>query len=430
MLLILLIILSVATAISIIGYFITVFMLRKNTNTFKQINRILSILAFVGIILTVIVTIIYCKANNINFFNKVNNYDIQDKYSQTLEKSGEEKAYPFLPANIYTQKDAVLFTNGKKDLFILNEDAEDHSFTTLSNGILYADGSKTLSAVITENGNLKLNGYFLYSKYEEKILEYNNETIASNVRYCSFTDNSLFYITNDDKLYAIGFNEYAQLGDTTVKTKNSPVFIMNNVATAAISDTHSMIVDKFGTLYAVGDNSYSQLGNKTAVSSNELIKIMQGVKDIKVGNYYSVVLTVNGELYTAGTNTLGQLGNAGGEFKAQLIHIMSGVDKIDVNGNTCAALTYDGELYTWGNNAECKAGIETSDVLASPCKIKTDIYDFGMTTKNIVILTKDRDILISDKKGEFTPILEMNAKVPETHRDKYTENNHEQSAEV
>lgn len=396
--------------------FLGLYMIIKNHKNF--IRRVSGFMSVVLILTSAVSAIIYMKSNDIKIFNKVKSYDVVEEYAASLKENGEDDAYSLLPCRIYSQDDKISFINSKHDLFSINEVEGVYSLSTENNNILSSGGSKTIKTTITEQGNLILEGTFLYSKYEENLLSFNKKVIAKNVKSCTATSNSLFYITNDDKLYAMGFNEYSQLGDTTTKSKNSPVHIADNIKAADISDTHSMLVDKYGTLYAVGDNSYSQLGNKTAISSNERTKIMQGVKDVCVGNYFSLVLTVNGELYSAGINTKGQLGNNGEEFRAELIHIMSGVEKICINKDTCGALKYSGELYIWGDNSNYKVGTDKEEILFSPVKTHENVYDFTLSENHIAVLTKDRDILISNENGEFVNVLEMNATVPEAYRDR------------
>lgn len=373
----------------------------------------------VCLICSAVFCVLYCKEENIKIFNGLKSYKLPEKYISQLDKGDAQKAYSLLPCGVFAQNDNIYFINSKKDCFILKTyDDSVRSFATESNDTVFTGGEKTLRTVIKGSGELILDGYFLYSKYDEEYLEYSDKTIAKNVKCCSCTDNSLFYITNDADLYGMGFNEYGQLSDTTTKNKTSPVFIMSGIESADISDTHAMFIDKYGTLYASGDNSYSQLGNKNAISSTEITKVMQGVKDAKVGNYFSLVLTVNGELYTAGTNEKGQLGNNGGEFKAELIPILNSIEKIDINQNTCAALTYGGELYVWGDNTNNKAGVNGQDIIAAPVKIQENVYDFALGSSGVVVLTKDRNVLLSASDGNFESLIEFQAVIPEQYRDK------------
>ena len=407
---------SIISLIIFVGAILLYFLPKRNS---AKIKKLLIILAAAALFCSLITGIIYIKANNIKLFDRVKSYDVKEKYTASVAKDGAEAAYNLLPVSAFAQNDSFYISNSKGDAFLITKEEDRYSLKTEFNKIAYLGADKTLRASITTNGELILDGYLLYSKYDGNVIEYKNKTIAKNVEYCNFTSNSLFYITKSGDLYALGFNEYGQLGDNTVKNKPKPELIKSGITRASVSDTHSMIIDKFGTLYAVGDNSYSQLGNKTAISSTELIKTMQGVKDVKVGNYYSLVLTVNGELYTAGINENGQLGNDGQQFKAELIQTLSNVEKIEINQNSCAALTYSGELYVWGSNKNNKLSSKQAENITAPLKISENVYDFAISDSGIVIITTDRDVLISSETGEIETAITFGAQIPEIYKDKF-----------
>lgn len=358
----------------------------------KKSNKAKGAASVVFFAIAIVLLVIFLKQNNIKLFNKVKAYDAVQKFTQTSDTG-------YVADSVYYANKSVYFTNGKNDLFVIDKNGA----TTAKNGITSIGGKRTITAELSQKGELILNGHFKYSEYESERHEYNNTVIAKDVTKFSITDNSLMYITADGKLYALGFNEYGHLGDTTTKNKNEPVLVTTDIIDCDISDTHSMVVDKYNTLYAVGDNSYSQYGTKTTIASTEFTKIMQGVKDVRVGNYYSLVLAVNGELFTSGDNELGQLGN-GGSNKVGLISILKGVKKIDRIGNTCAALTNDGELYVWG---ECK------DIELSPVKVLDNVYDFALTDDGIAVIDKNRNVLVGGNDYKPETVLEFNAEIAE-----------------
>ncbi len=418
------IILGVAALLSL-GLYIF-FASKRRKTVKKRITGFFGIVALVCLLAAAVTLIIYCKSNNIKIFNKLKVYDPVVKYQEVLEKSGEEKALPLLPDAIFAQGENVYFKNENGDLFEIQELIEMAATgdqgpapiesvyrpETVYNGAEFVCGGSTIRAIINDEKELVLDGYFKYSEYDGQKLEYKNKVVATVVVYAQATINSLLYVTSDGSLYGLGFNEYGQLGDATTKNKATPTFVTDNISRFSISETHSMTVDEFGILNAVGDNTYSQLGNKTAISAKEPTKIMQGIKDVKVGNYFSVVLAVNGELFTAGNNDFGQLGNGGQDFKAELISIMKGVKKVEVNGSSVAVLNFDGELFVWGDNKGFKAGYEKEGNIPSPVKIKSDVYDFALSDTGVAVITNNRDVEMSID-GKFEKALEFNAKLPE-----------------
>ncbi len=419
MLLKLSVILTVLAIVFLAVYIVTV--KRRSENSKKALRKVCGVFATICSVAAAVIFVVYCKSENISFFNRTKTYNPVESYKQSLEKDGAEAAYIGLPDAIFSVGCDIYFKNGKNDMFVLeNEAQEDGSektvAKTLSNNTVFIDGKNTLCATITDNNELILDGYLLYSQFESDKIEFNNKVIAKNVLHCDMTDNSLLYITENGDMYAIGFNEYGQLGDTTAKNKSDNTFVLPNMSSCAISDTHSMTIDNFGTLCAVGDNSYSQLGNKTAVSTTEPVTIMRGVKNAKVGNYFSLVLAVNGELFTAGRNDKGQLGNNGEDFKAELIPIMTGVKKIDVSGDTCAALTFDGDLFVWGDNTSHKGGSKDGEILLAPVKIMSNVIDFTLCGDAVAVINSDRDILKSNAEGVFEAKISFGATVPDAYK--------------
>jgi alpha-tubulin suppressor-like RCC1 family protein len=87
--------------------------------------------------------------------------------------------------------------------------------------------------------------------------------------------NHSLYITTEGKLYAMGGNEYGQLGDGTSgdnANKAKPVLIADNVASVAAGVDHSLYITTDGKLYAMGWNEYGQLGNGTSIFNDSKSK--------------------------------------------------------------------------------------------------------------------------------------------------------------
>ena len=68
----------------------------------------------------------------------------------------------------------------------------------------------------------------------------------------------------------MGYNIYGQLGNGTTSGLNpnpTPVNVASNVVAVAAGDDHSLFVKTDGTLWAMGYNNYGQLGNGTTINT-------------------------------------------------------------------------------------------------------------------------------------------------------------------
>ena len=93
-------------------------------------------------------------------------------------------------------------------------------------------------------------------------------SVASNVVAVAAGYNHSLFVKTDGTLWAMGWNEYGQLGNgTTVDSHyNLPISVASNVVAVAAGFEHSLFVKTDGTLWAMGYNAYGQLGNGTQPS--------------------------------------------------------------------------------------------------------------------------------------------------------------------
>ena len=353
-----------------------------------------------------------------------NKYQLVEQYTKTLNASGEDAAYEYLPYEIHVSGDNYYLKNTKGDMFsycaLTNISDTSRQYTTnyYSSSIATVSGKNNILGTLDKSGNFKLDGYFKYSDYESSRKYYNGK-IASNVSYCDVNYNSALYITESGALYTFGFNDMGQLGDNSQRSRTKPYKCMDDIRQADISQTHTVAVDKFDNLWVFGDNSYSQFGNQNAISSLEPIKVMSGVKQAQAGDYFTVILANNGDVYTVGKNDRGQLGIEGTLSNAQFEKVLTEIEKIYVSGSSCGALKADGTLYVWGDNTGNKLGVGGS-IVDTPTVVRKDVYDFAIGEKSIGIITLGRDFIVSGGAQSYSTrpkllatALSFNATVPQ-----------------
>ncbi|MDR0901332.1 MAG: chitobiase/beta-hexosaminidase C-terminal domain-containing protein, partial [Opitutaceae bacterium] len=71
------------------------------------------------------------------------------------------------------------------------------------------------------------------------------------------------FVKGDGTLWAVGGNNYGQLGDGTTTGHSTMVQLATGVASVATGDVHSLFVKTDGTLWALGYNEFGQLGDGT-----------------------------------------------------------------------------------------------------------------------------------------------------------------------
>ena len=124
-------------------------------------------------------------------------------------------------------------------------------------------------------------------------------------------------LKNDGSLWAWGNNEKGQLGvgrtaDDPGK-RNIPLRIGADANWAAISTfgSHSMAIRQDGSLWAWGWNEHGQLGDSTTLDRNAPVRIGENNdwSEIAAGIDHSLALKTDGSLWAWGNNENGQLGD-------------------------------------------------------------------------------------------------------------------------
>ncbi len=356
-------------------------------------------------------------------------YDLAGTYKSTLDASGEQKAYLYLPSAVYAQDGQISVKNERGEWFVYekttNSEGKD-SYRWVNRGkntvkyLSLQQGDETVMTLqLGLDGRLYADGSFPYMTYDHQTKAYSGK-LADKVSdfYCQ--QNTLFYLTDKKELYALGLNVYGQMGDSSNKNKTAPTFIKEDIVSVAASATHTMMVDVFGNLYACGENSDSGLGDGTVNDVNAPLKIMGGVDSAAVGNFFSVILAQNGEVYTCGRNNYGQCGNGNKNGTAKPFKIAKDAIKVVAGDNAAAYMTADGKVYAWGLNKNHALSTDKAEFFNVPTLVASNAYDIAMNKDGLVILDRERNVLVTgdlrQNKAKLTEtILPMHAQVPEEY---------------
>jgi alpha-tubulin suppressor-like RCC1 family protein len=269
---------------------------------------------------------------------------------------------------------------------------------------------------------------------------------AENVKSVQITSGATFYLTNDDKLYGVGYfgnQGTGSLIDTTtfsLKMSNVKEYVIRsggglfvltksgdfygastffgkndpndrnsagtysnslvlrkraeNVKSFSRSDsTHTIwYIDNDNNLYGCGYNDYSQQGfekGKTNfVSSFE--KRAENVKTVIANDEYTLYLDFNGNLYGCGNNSSGQLGSLSAEYG--FIKRAENVKEVQSAYNSTWYLTENGDLYGAGANSSGQQGSGDTSNVSVFTKRAENVKRFKVAKYSTWYLTEDDEL--------------------------------------
>ena len=180
-------------------------------------------------------------------------------------------------------------------------------------------------------------------------------------------DNHSFYIKSDGSLWAMGLNASGQLGNGNTTTQPSPIQIPTTaVSKVAAGSNHSLILKSDGSLLAMGLNASRQLGDETTDNRNSPVAVkvvgvaVTGVTDIAAGDNHSLFLKSDGSLWAMGSNSSGQLGDGDTADLFTPYEVeTNGVTKIAA-GSSHSLYVRNNYLWAMGENSDGQLGDSTT----------------------------------------------------------------------
>lgn len=240
-----------------------------------------------------------------------------------------------------------------------------HSLYVLSDGSLWGMGLNEWGAL----GDGSEEGQNLWQMDPVKVVD-------SGVTACSAGKEHSLFTKSDGSLWAMGANNFGQLGDGTGIDQYSPVKIRDSgVKAIAAGGSHSLFVMSDGSLWAMGDNFAGQLGDGTQEDRLLPVQIVPfGVMDVAAGELYSVYVLSDGSVWSMGWAHLGRLGN-GASFGNELSPVQvidGGITKVSAGQDHWFALGADHTLLGIGLNYHGQLGAGVSGGSASQFSVGID----------------------------------------------------------
>jgi alpha-tubulin suppressor-like RCC1 family protein len=231
---------------------------------------------------------------------------------------------------------------------------QSYSLFLKSNGSLWAMGYNAYGQL----GDGTFGGFSFYTNRPEQI-------VASNVTAIAAGRYHTLFLKSDGSLWAMGYNNFGQLGDGTYNKTNLPEQIVaSNVTAIAAAQNHSLFLKSDGSLWAMGYNAYGQLGDGTTINKTNLPEqiVSNNVTAITGGEFHSLFLKSDGSLWAMGYNLDGELGDGtyNGTNRPEQI-VTGGVMAIAAGLYHSLYLKNDGSLWAAGNNYDGQLGDGTTD---------------------------------------------------------------------
>jgi len=213
--------------------------------------------------------------------------------------------------------------------------------------------------------------------------------MASNWKSVSVGGWYYMALRADGSLWALGSNNYGQLGDGTTTSRETLVCIGTDNEWAVVSTScyHTVAIKTDGSLWAWGNNKFGQLGDGTTTnrtrpvrigSDTNWVAVSAGSDLIEDGNAiaaHTLAVKSDGTLWAWGSNDYGQLGDGTTTNRTSPVQI--GYDNrwiyISAGFRTSAALQSDTSLWTWGSNDYGQLGDGTTSGRITPTKIATKV---------------------------------------------------------
>lgn len=210
-------------------------------------------------------------------------------------------------------------------------------------------------------------------------------------------------VMDDGTLWVWGCNYQYQLGNGTRDDLTTPVEIMDDAVSMAAGSMHSLAVKSDGSLFGWGNNTYGQLGvsqdgqkyhmagSVKEYYSDTPVRIMDGVASIAGNDVYSYVIKKDGTLWAFGGNAKSgdYLIGDGTASQPAPVKVMDNVVLVSAGGSNVLALKADGSLFMWGDNASGEIGDGTITAHTAPVKVMDDVVTAAEGAFHTLAVKKD-----------------------------------------
>lgn len=262
------------------------------------------------------------------------------------------------------------------------------SFTDASGWNTYKNA--TLNGIAIGAGSHKLRLTFTTGGVN---LNYVDFLPAGQVFTSVMTTTSHTFFLKNSALWGVGWQERGTLGDGATQgsiatPKAIPFSSPVRMVAGDYGFTH--VLNQSSVLYAVGDNEWGQLGDGTNVPKTTLKEVYQNVREVAAGTYHTLIVKNDNTAWGTGMNTDGRLGNGNRNNQKSFQFIRNNVAWVSGSNLNSYFVGTDGVLWASGANDRGQVGIApNSTFYSTPVRVTDRVKKAFGTYGGIVILRTD-----------------------------------------
>lgn len=197
--------------------------------------------------------------------------------------------------------------------------------------------------------------------------------VADDVVSVTAGGSHTLFIKADGTLWGMGYNGHGQLGDGTTIDRSNPIQVASDVRFASAGGGHSLFVKLDGTLWAMGWNDVGQLGDGTTTNRLSPVEIASNVESVAAGRWHNLFVKSDGTLWAMGANNKGQLGDGTTTNRLSPVPIASNVKSVAADYSHSFFVKIDGSLWAMGNNEYGQLGDQTNTDRPTPVQIASSV---------------------------------------------------------
>jgi alpha-tubulin suppressor-like RCC1 family protein len=190
--------------------------------------------------------------------------------------------------------------------------------------------------------------------------------------------------TSLETTWSWGFNGNGRLGDNTITSRSSPVYVVgvSDWCAASAGGIHSLGLRSNGSLWSWGTNTSGQLGDGTAPAKSSPVSVVGGFTDwcaASAGDSHSLGVRQGGSLWAWGSNNSGRLGDGTTTDRCSPVSVVGGFTDwcaASAGGAHSLGVRSNGTLWAWGFNCFGRLGDGTITNRISPVSVVGGFTDW------------------------------------------------------